>query len=98
LKWICWQQQQQHILTTTAPLTNGFAIIVDWHPSPSPYLVHMLQMLKSTKKNLDFVQPNVVYLPKTMNLILKKLLHNPKLFNLHSKAIAVQSLALITPA
>jgi hypothetical protein len=71
----------------TAPLTNGFTFIVNWHPLQSPYFVHMSRMSKTTKKNLDFFHPNVVYLPQTMNFILKQLLHNAELFNLYSKVL-----------
>jgi hypothetical protein len=63
----------------TAPLTSGFAFIADRHPLPSPYLVHMSRMSKTTKKNLDFFQPDVVYLPQKMNFILKPLLHNDEI-------------------
>jgi hypothetical protein len=80
----------------TAPLTNGFAFIVDWHPLPSPYLVHMSRMWKTTKKNLDFFQPNVVYLPETMNYILKLLIHNDELFNLHRKVLEETMFEVIT--
>jgi hypothetical protein len=80
----------------TAPLTNAFAFIVDRQPLPSPYLVHMLLMSKTTKKKLDFFQPNVVYLPQTMNFILKPLLHNAELFNLHHKVLKETMLEVIT--
>ena len=79
-----------------APLTNGFAFIVDRHPLPSPYLVHMSRMSKTTKKNLEFFEPNVVYLPETMNFILQPLLHNNKLFNLHRKVLKKNMLEVIT--
>jgi hypothetical protein len=95
LKWI-FRQQQQHISAMTAPLTNGFAFIVNRHPLPSPYLVHMLRMSKTTKKNPNFFQPNVVYLPETMNFILKPLLHNNKLFDLHRKVLIETMLEVIT--
>jgi hypothetical protein len=80
----------------TAPLTNGFAFIVNRDPLPSPYLVHMSRMSKTTKKNLDFFQPDVVYLPETMNSILKLLLHNNELFNLHCKVLKETMLEVIT--
>jgi hypothetical protein len=79
-----------------APLTNAFAFIVDRHPLPSPYLVHMSRMSKTTKKNLDFFQPNVIYLPQTMNFILKPLLYNAGLFNLHCKVLKETMLEVIT--
>jgi len=82
--------------TMTAPLTNGFAFIVDRHPLPSPYLVHMSRMSKTTKKNLDFFKPNVVYLPQTMNFILKPLLRNDELFNFHRKVLKETMLEVIT--
>ena len=80
----------------TAPLTNAFAFIVDRHPLPSPYLVHMSRMSKTTKKNLDFFKPNVVYLPQTMNFILKPLLHNNELFNLHRQVLKEAMLEVMT--
>jgi hypothetical protein len=49
--------------------------------------LHMSRMSKTTKKNLDFFQPNVIYLPRTTNFILKPLLHNNKLFNLHHQVL-----------
>jgi hypothetical protein len=66
-----FQQQQEHILTMATPESSTFAFIVNRHPLPSPYLVHMSRMSKTTKKNLDFFKPNVMYLPRTMNFILK---------------------------
>jgi hypothetical protein len=80
----------------TAPLTNGFTFIGDRHPLPSPYLVHMSRMSKTTKKNLDFFKPNVVYLPQLMTFILKPLLHNDELFNLHPKVLKETMLEVIT--
>jgi hypothetical protein len=43
-----------------------------------------------------FFKPNVVYLPETMNFILKPLLHNDKLFNLHRKVLGETLLEVIT--
>jgi hypothetical protein len=80
----------------TAPLTNAFAFIVDRHLLPSPYIVHMSRMSKTTKKNLDLCQPNVVYPPQTMNFFRKPLLHNAKLFNLHRKVLTETMLEVIT--
>jgi hypothetical protein len=76
----------------TAPQTNDLAFILNRHPLPSPYLVHMSRI----KKNLDFFQPNVVYLPETMNFILKPLLHNDELFTLHRKVLKETMLEVIT--
>ena len=84
------------MITMTAPLTNDFAFIVDRHPLPSPYLVHLSRMSKTMQKNLAFFQPNVVYLPQTMNFILKPLLHNAELFNLHRKVLKETMLELVT--
>jgi hypothetical protein len=89
-------QQQEQILTMTATGSNGFAFIVDRHPLPSPYLVHMSRMSKTTKKNLDFFKPNVIYLPRTMNFILKPLLHNDELFNLHRQVLKEAMLEVMT--
>jgi hypothetical protein len=66
------------------------------HCQAPTYLVHMSRMWKTTKKNLDFFQPNVVYLPETMNFILKPLLHNDELFNLHRKVLKETMLEVIT--
>jgi hypothetical protein len=71
----------------TEASSHGFAFIIDRHPLPNPYLVHMSRMSKTTKKNLDFFQPNVMYLPRAMNFILKPLLHNEELFNLHRQVL-----------
>jgi hypothetical protein len=71
-----FQQQQERILTMSTPESSAFAFIVNRHPLPSPYLVHMSRMSKTTKKNLDFFKPNVMYPPRTMNFILKPLLHS----------------------
>jgi hypothetical protein len=80
----------------TAPSSNGFAFIIDRHPLPSPYLVHLSRMSKTTKKNLDFFKPNVIYLPQTMNFILKPLLHNDELFNLHRQVLKETMLEVMT--
>jgi hypothetical protein len=93
---IIFQERQQQILTMTAPRSDGFAFIVDRHPLPSPYMVHMSRMFKTTKKNLDFFQPNVIYLLRTMNVILKPLLHNDKLFNLHRQVLKETMLEVVT--
>ena len=78
------------------PGSNGFIFIVDRHPFPSPYLVHMSRMSKTTKKNLDFFKPNVIYLPGTMNFILKALLHNAGLFNLQCQVLKEAMLEVMT--
>jgi hypothetical protein len=91
-----FQQQQQQILTMTTPRSDGFAFIVDRHSLPSPYLVHMSCMSKTTKKNLDFFKPNVIYLPRTMNFILKLLLHDDKLLNLHRQVLKEAMLEAMT--
>jgi hypothetical protein len=91
-----FQQQQEHILTMATPESSAFAFIVNRHPLPSPYLVHMSRMSKTTKKNLDFFKPNVMYLPRTMNFILKPLLHNDELFNLHRQVLKETMLEVIT--
>ena len=80
----------------TASRCNDFAFIVDRHPLPSPYLVHMSRMSKTTKKNLDFFKLNVMYLPRTMNFILKPLLHNDELFNLHHQVLKEAMLEVMT--
>jgi hypothetical protein len=85
-----------HLDNDSPSITNGFAFIVDRHPLPSPYLVHISRMSTTTKKNLDFFQPNVLYLPETMNFILKPLLHNDELFNLHRKVLKETMLEVIT--
>jgi hypothetical protein len=78
------------------PESNAFEFIVIRHPLPSPYLVHMSRMSKTTKKNLDFFNSNVMYLPGTMNFILKPLLHNDELFNLHCQVLKETMLEVIT--
>jgi hypothetical protein len=80
----------------TAPSSHSFAFIIDRHPLPSPYLVHMSRMSRTTKKNLDFFKPNVIYLPRTMNFILKPLLHNDELFNLHRQVLKETMLEVMT--
>jgi hypothetical protein len=80
----------------TEASSHGFAFIIDRHPLPNPYLVHMSRMSKTTKKNLDFFKPNVMYLPRAMNFILKPLLHNEELFNLHRKVLKETMLEVMT--
>jgi hypothetical protein len=88
--------------TTTTHLDDGgpsnqwFAFIVGRHPLSSPYLVHMPRMSKTTITNLDFFQPNAIYLPQKMNFILKPLLHNNKLFDLHGKVLKETMLEVFT--
>ncbi len=43
-----------------------------------------------------FFKPNVVYLPETMNFILKPLLHNNELFNLHRQVLKEAMLEVTT--
>jgi hypothetical protein len=92
-----FQQQQEQMSTMTTPSSNGFAFIINRHPLTSPsYLVHMSRMSKTTKKNLDFFKPNVILLPQTINFILKPLLHNEELFNLHRQVLKETMLEVMT--
>jgi hypothetical protein len=69
------------------PKSNDFAFIVNRHPFPNPYLVHMSRMSKTRKETLDYFKPNVIYTPRSMDFILKPLLHNAELFKLHRQVL-----------
>jgi hypothetical protein len=80
-----------------APLkSNNFAFIVNRHPFPNPYLVHMSRMSKTRKETLDYFKPNVIYTPRSMDFILKPLLHNEELFNFHRQVLKESMLEAIT--
>jgi hypothetical protein len=53
-------------------------------------------MSKTTMKNLNFFKPNIIYLPQTMNFILKPLLHNNKLFKFHHQVLKETMLEVMT--
>jgi hypothetical protein len=80
----------------TPPKSNDFAFIVNRHPFPHPYLVHMSRMSKTRKETLDYFKPNVIYAPRTMDFILKPLLHDEELFNLHRQVLKDSMLKVIT--
>ena len=79
-----------------APESNDFAFIVNRRPFPSPYLVHMSRMSKTRKETLDYFAPNVIYTPRSMDFILKPLLHNEELFNFHRQVLKESMLEAIT--
>jgi hypothetical protein len=56
----------------------------------------MSRMAKTAKKNLNFFKANVIYLPRMMNFILKPLLHNDELFNLHCQILKETMLEVMT--
>jgi hypothetical protein len=78
------------------PKSNDFAFIVNRHPFPNPYLVHMSRMSKTRKETLDYFKPNVIYTPRSMDFILKPLLHNEELFNFHRQVVKESMLEAIT--
>jgi hypothetical protein len=78
------------------PKSNDFAFIVNRHPFPNPYLVHMSRMSKTRKETLDYFEPNVIYTPRSMDFILKPLLHNEELFNFHRQVVKESMLEAIT--
>jgi hypothetical protein len=78
------------------PKSNDFAFIVNRHPFPNPYLVHMSRMSKTRKETLDYFEPNVIYTPRSMDFILKSLLHNEELFNFHRQVVKESMLEAIT--
>ncbi len=78
------------------PKSNDFAFIVNCHPFPNPYLVHMSRMSKTRKETLDYFKPNVIYTPRSMDFILKPLLHNEELFNFHRQVVKESMLEAIT--
>jgi hypothetical protein len=76
--------------------SNDFTFIVNWQPFPNPYLVHLSRMSKTRKENLDYFKPNVIYTPRSMDFILKPLLHNEELFNFHRQVLKESMLEAIT--
>jgi hypothetical protein len=80
-----------------APLkSNNFAFIVNRHPFPNPCLVHVSRMSKTRKETLDCFKPNVICTPRSMDFILKPLLHNEELFNFHRQVLKESMLEAIT--
>ena len=80
----------------TPPESNNFAFIVNRHPFPNPYLVHMSRMSKTKMETLDYFKPNVIFTPRLMDFILKPLLHNEELFKLHRQVVKEAMLEAIT--
>ncbi len=80
----------------TPPKSNDFAFIVNRHPFTHPYLVHMSRMSKTRKETLDCFKPNVIYTPRSMDFILKPLLHDEELFNFHRQVLKESMLEAIT--
>jgi hypothetical protein len=80
----------------TPPKSNEFAFIVNRHPFTHPYLVHMSRMSKTRKETLDYFRPNVIYTPRSMDFILKPLLHDEELFNFHRQVLKESMLEAIT--
>jgi hypothetical protein len=80
----------------TPPKSNDFAFIVNRRPFPNPYLVHMSRMSKTRRETLDYFEPNVIYAPRSMDFILKPLLHNEELFNFHRQVLKESMLEAIT--
>ena len=80
----------------TPPKSNDFAFIVNRRPFPNPYLVHMSRMSKTRRETLDYFEPNVICAPRSMDFILKPLLHNEELFNIHRQVLKESMLEAIT--
>ena len=56
----------------------------------------MSRMSKTRKETLDYFKPNVIYTPRSMDFILKPLLHNEELFNFHRQVVKESMLEAIT--
>jgi hypothetical protein len=87
---------KRKLTMAATPKSNDFAFIVNRHPFPNPYLVHMSRMSKTRKETLDYFKPNVIYAPRSMDFILKPLLHNEELFNFHRQVLKESMLEAIT--
>jgi hypothetical protein len=75
--------KKRKLTMAATPKSNDFAFIVNRHPFPNPYLVHISRMSKTRTETLDYFKPNVIYTPRSMDFILKPLLHHEELFNFH---------------
>jgi hypothetical protein len=84
--------------TVMASLSNrDFVFIVNVDSFPSPYLVEMSRRKKIKKKNVNFYQPNVIFMPPKMIFIFKSILDNKPLFKIHLQVIKEAMLEAIEP-
>jgi hypothetical protein len=60
-------------------------------PLPGTYVSYV----EDHQEDCRFFKPNVIYLPRTMNFILKPLLHNEEIFNLHRQVLKEALLEVI---
>ncbi len=96
-RWNWRKTNKKCELTMAAPLkSNNFAFIVNRHPFPNPCLVHVSRMSKKWTETLDCFKPNLIHAPRSMDFILKPLLHNEELFNFHRQVVKESMLEAIT--
>jgi hypothetical protein len=94
--------EEDLLATTTTHLDNDnpsnqwFCIHRRLTPVAKPIPCAYVADVEDHQDEFEFFKPNVVYLPRTMNFILKPLLQNNKLFNLHRKVLKETMLEVIT--